>query len=180
LRVGFVVAARPLLRKIVLARWNADGGAALLSEIALTTLIRSGDLERHLRRMRKLYASRLAAMIGALRDFMPAGVEWQEPAAGHGVWMTLPRAVEPDSVFRDAASEGILYTRGDVFHVDGQGASHCDLSFARLSEQKIVEGVERFATIVRRHLRGGALVRGSRRVGGGVVRSSGGGRVANR
>jgi len=53
LRMGFVVAARPLLRKMMLARWNADGGAPLLPQIALTTLARSGILERHLRRVRR-------------------------------------------------------------------------------------------------------------------------------
>ena len=180
-RIGFVVAAEPLLRKMALARWNADGGAPLLAEIALTTLVRSGELERHLRRLRKLYAARLASLLEALGAAMPPGVEWREPSAGHGVWLTLPREIDGEALCRDAAAEGILYTRGNAFHLDGEGSSYCDLSFARLSQSMIVEGIERFAAIVRRHLRGAGLARRARRVGGANhKRPAGGLRVANR
>src|SRR5262245_61573455 len=86
---------------------NADGGAPLLPQIALTALVRSGTLDRHLRHLRRIYAARLAAMVEALRGSMPAGARWTEPAAGHSVWLTLPRAVDGESVFRDALDEGV-------------------------------------------------------------------------
>jgi DNA-binding transcriptional MocR family regulator len=154
LRLGFVVAPRPLLRTLVLARWNADGGSPLLAQMALTTLLRTGELERHVRRLRKLYAARLAAVLEALRETMPAGTTWTEPAAGHTVWLTWPQTVDGAAVFQDAVSQGVLYTRGDAFYLDGQGASRCDLSFARLPQPRLVEGIERLAAIVRRHVRG--------------------------
>jgi GntR family transcriptional regulator / MocR family aminotransferase len=181
LRIGFVVAPRPLLRTLVLARWNADGGSPIVPQIALTTLLRSGELERHLRRLRKIYAARLGAMLEALRATMPAGTGWTEPAAGHNVWLTLPEGIDGPAVFRDAAAEGVTVTRGDAFHFDGQGASQCDLSFARLPQAKIVEGIERLAAIVRRHVRGAGLRRNARRSRGSSANRRGGGLdVANR
>jgi len=179
LRVGFVVAPRPLLRTLVLARWNADGGPALLPQMALTTLLRSGELERHVRRLRKLYATRLAAMLEALRANMPAGTQWTEPAAGHGVWLTWPSTVDGPAVFQEAASQGILYVRGDPFFVDGQGASHANLSFARLPQPKLIEGIERLAVIVRRHMRRAAMHREPRRSHGRAKSRRGVSDVAN-
>src|SRR6185295_17045043 len=63
LRLGFVVAPRELLRKMVLARWNADGGAALPPQMIVASLLRTGAFDRHLRRLRRIYAERLATML---------------------------------------------------------------------------------------------------------------------
>ena len=180
LRIGFVVAPRLLLRTLVLAHWNADGGPALLPQLALTTMLRTGELERHLRRVRKLYSARLIAMLEALRTSMPAGTRWTEPAAGHTVWVTLPDGVDGAVVYQDAMADGVLYARGDAFTIDGQGVSQLDLSFARLPEATIVEGIERLAAIVRRHARGTGLRRGARATRDGAPKRGGALDVASR
>ncbi|MGH7899090.1 MAG: PLP-dependent aminotransferase family protein, partial [Candidatus Binatia bacterium] len=152
LRIGYVVASPPVLEKLALARWTADAGAALLPQMALATLLRSGELERHLRRVRKLYAERLQAMLAALARSMPPPVRWTEPVAGQGVWLTLPPPTDGEAVFREAMEQEVAYTRGDVFHLDGQGMNQCHLSFAKLPPSRIAEGIERLARIVGRHL----------------------------
>ncbi len=155
LRLGFVVAPRPLLRKMVLARWNADGGGSLLPQIALTTLIRSGAVERHVRRLRKIYAERLDTLRSSLAATMPPGTTWSDPAAGHGVWVTLPPGTDAEGVAHDAAAGGIAYVRGTAFYVDGQGADQISLSFSTLTPREITRGVEALAAIVRRRLPSG-------------------------
>ena len=45
LRIGYVVAARPLLEKMVLARWNADVGTSLIPQAALAALLERGGLD---------------------------------------------------------------------------------------------------------------------------------------
>jgi DNA-binding transcriptional MocR family regulator len=149
LRVGFLVAARPLLRKIVLARASCDFGTSMLAQVAVAELLRSGALDRHVRRVRRLYGKRLHALLGALRATMPEGVTWVEPKGGHLLWLTLPGS--GDAVHRAAAAAGIAYTAGSAFHTDGQGSEHIALSFACMPAARIVEGVERLAAIVRRH-----------------------------
>jgi GntR family transcriptional regulator / MocR family aminotransferase len=155
LRLGFVVAPPELLRKIALARWSADGGAPLAAQMALASLIRSGALERHLRRVRRLYAERRAAMLESLRAAMPAGARWSPPAAGHSVWLRLPAGVDGEAVFRDALAAGIAYSRGDAFYVDGQGKDELSLSFATLPPAAIVAAVGELGSLVRRHASGG-------------------------
>jgi DNA-binding transcriptional MocR family regulator len=151
LRVGFVVAARPLLGKMVLARAGSDFGTSVLPQVALVELLRSGALDRHVRRVRRLYGQRLRSMVDALARTMPEGVTWSEPKGGHFLWLTLPGNGE--SIFRDALEVGIAYTPGTAFHLDGQGAEYVALSFAAMPAADIVDGVEKLAAIVRRQLR---------------------------
>ena len=151
LRVGFVVAARPLLGKMVLARACGDFGTSAIPQAALVELLRSGVLDRHVRRVRGLYARRQRVMLETLGRSMPDGVTWKEPRGGQMVWIELPCA--GDAVFRAACDAGIAYTPGRAFHTDGQGGDALALSFALMPAARIVEGIERLAAIVRRHTR---------------------------
>src|SRR5439155_4339064 len=76
LRVGYVVAAPPLLEKMVLARWNADVTTNVIGQAALAHLLATGALSRHVKRVRAVYATRLATMLETLATAMPAGTEW--------------------------------------------------------------------------------------------------------
>jgi GntR family transcriptional regulator/MocR family aminotransferase len=151
LRVGYVVAAPPLLEKMVLARWNTDVATCAVSQAALAAILESGGLERHLRRMRTIYAARLDAMLTALDATMPPGTVWTRPRGGHGVWLTLPPGVEPLALARAAGEAGLSYTSGEVFYVDGRGAENIHLSFAALTPAAIRAGITLLADLVRAH-----------------------------
>ena len=151
LRVGYVVAAPPLLEKMMLARWNADVTTSAPVQAALAILLARGGLERHLRRVRRLYAARLAATLDALRRHMPAGTTWTKPRGGHIVWVTLPPGTDDDGVYRDALRAGVAYAPGELFHMDGRGRQHLALAFANLTPAAIAEGVALLGGLVRRH-----------------------------
>lgn len=149
MRVGYIVAARQLLDKMALARWNVDVATNTLMQAAVVELLSQGGFERHLRRMRKLYAERLAAMLEALEEFMPDDAGWTHPGGGHCVWITLPADVDGNALFRAAVDAGIGYTPGDAFYLDGRGANQLLLSFANDEPAKIRDGIYRLAHLVR-------------------------------
>ncbi len=151
LRVGYVVAAAPLLEKMVLARWNGDVGTNAIVQAALATLLEHGGLERHLRGVRKVYAARLAAMLAALEEHMPEGVAWTRPRGGHGIWITLPPEVDADALALAAVEASMAIVRGDAFYVDGRGGDCLHLSFAPLTPATIREGIALLAQLVRAH-----------------------------
>jgi len=76
LRVGYLVAAPPLLAQLAVTRAAADLGGDLVTQAALAELISSGGLERHVRRVRKTLAARREALLAALADRMPDAVSW--------------------------------------------------------------------------------------------------------
>ena len=154
IRVGHVVAAAPLLQKIALARWNADVATSVLMQSAVAELLSAGGFDRHLRRMRKLYAERLAAMLDALTACMPPGTRWSEPGGGHCVWVTLPEGANGAALFQAAVEAGIGYTTGESCYRDGRGQDCLLLSFANHPPELIAQGIERLATLVRHQLPG--------------------------
>lgn len=150
LRVGYLVAPRPLLMRLVLSRWAGDFGSDVVTQAALAELLESGALERHVRRVRRLYAERREALLAALRARMPEGTRAIPPAGGTSVWVTLPERVDPAALFAAAREAGVAYTRGDAFTQDGSGARHLSLSFARLAREEIEAGVDLLSDLARR------------------------------
>jgi GntR family transcriptional regulator/MocR family aminotransferase len=68
LRVGWLVARPELVSQLALASEALGEWAAGPSQRAVLSLINTGDLERHIRRMRHEYARRRAVMARAFRD----------------------------------------------------------------------------------------------------------------
>jgi len=152
LRVGYVVAAPPLLEKMALARWNADVTTSVVTQAALARLLATGGLGRHLRRVRAAYAERLRAMLAALADAMPPATEWTRPRGGHSIWVTLPAEVDGPALLQAALDASIRFTPGEVFCGDGRGDRHLALSFANHTPAAIAEGVGRLGELVRAQL----------------------------
>jgi DNA-binding transcriptional MocR family regulator len=152
LRVGFVVAAPVLLGRLALARVASDFGANGIAQAALVELLASRDYERHVRRVRKVYAARLRALDAALAAELPPGAAWSLPAGGSSLWLRLPPQADPDAVWAGMHEAGVAAARGDLFHFDGSGRDCLALGVGRCPEEQIEAGIARLAGAVRRAL----------------------------
>ncbi len=150
LRIGYVVAPAPLLRRFALTRVACDLGTNVIGQAALAEMLEAGELERHVRRARRLYAARLALLDEALRRELPEGGSWSLPAGGNCLWVRLPPQADPDAVWRGMGAEGIAAPRGDLFFVDGRGRDHLMMGIAGVDEEGIADGVAILGRIVKR------------------------------
>jgi GntR family transcriptional regulator/MocR family aminotransferase len=94
LRLGWLACPPQLTAAIAEAKLRADRGSPALDQLALARLIESGRFDRHLRRMRSVYAARREALVVALARHAPA-VRVSGLAAGfHAVAHLRPDADE--------------------------------------------------------------------------------------
>jgi GntR family transcriptional regulator/MocR family aminotransferase len=154
LRVGYLVAAPPVVRRAAAALAAAHFGGDLLAQAALAELLGSGALERHVRRVRRVYAERLAAMLAALAAHLPEGSRFARPAGGNCVFVELPAATDADALAQAAARAGLAYGRGESFFHDRPAPPAVHLCFASLPPEAIAEGVARLGELARSSARG--------------------------
>jgi GntR family transcriptional regulator/MocR family aminotransferase len=142
LRLGWVLAPSWMSGAVTYEKALADGGTQALEQLALADLIDRGELDRHLRRMRLRYRSRLEALLAALADQVPearsAGI-----AAGLFAAVTLPAVDE-----RAAAAAGVgLHVIEDADRAHGETV--VALGFAGMSERALADGVAALRRAVR-------------------------------
>jgi GntR family transcriptional regulator/MocR family aminotransferase len=148
LRLGYVVAAPPLLRRLAEARFVATFGADTVAQVAMAELLASGAMERHVRRARRRATERRAVLLEALETSMPEGVTWTEPQGGLAIWLSLPSDLEPAALHAAADQAGLAYTRGETCFFDGRGERHVMLAFATQPPARLREGAAALARAI--------------------------------
>jgi GntR family transcriptional regulator/MocR family aminotransferase len=95
-----------LVDPVVAGRHLVDHATSSFTQATTTALLANGDLDRHLRRTRRIYRQRRDALVAALArwlpDAAPGGI-----AAGLPVLVTLPPGLDEAAVTRRALAAGV-------------------------------------------------------------------------
>jgi GntR family transcriptional regulator / MocR family aminotransferase len=102
-RLGWVHAPAPLAPAVAAEKEMSDRGSCTLDQLALATLLTTGRYDRHLRRMRTVYAARRTALTDAFASHAPR-VRLTGLAAGFHAVAPLPPGADETAVI-DAARE---------------------------------------------------------------------------
>jgi len=148
-RIGWVVAPPALAGAVAEAKLFSDRGTSGLDQLALAALLRSGRYDRHLRRMRGIYARRRTALIETLGRHAP-GVRLTGLAAGFHAVAHLPEAVDEDAVVASARDRLVgLYGMRPFRAFRGEGPPQLVLGVGLTGERAIEAGIAAVADLLR-------------------------------
>ena len=161
LRVGWIVAPAAAIERLRIVKQMSDLHTDQLAQATLAEFLKRGLFQKHLARMRKIYATRLQAIDEALHKHMPEGTRWTRPEGGMCVWLELPPGFDASELMIHAKERGVLFAPGRYFYVQAPLPNTLRLGFASLDEKQITRGVTILADLLRVEMR--KRQRGSRR-----------------
>lgn len=145
LRIGYVVLPPDLVGAFGKAKAYSDRQSPLLEQFALADFITEGHFERHLRRMRAIYAARRETLVRELIAAFGDAVTIGEEAAGMHVFARFATPHDDDELVRRAARERVFLTAPNTLSASGRGSGAFVLGFTELDEAQLIEGVRRLA-----------------------------------
>ncbi|RVI91378.1 PLP-dependent aminotransferase family protein, partial [Sinorhizobium meliloti] len=149
LRVGWICAAEPVIRKLVLMKQAADLHSSTINQMAIATVAERG-FEEQVAKIHKAYRQRRDAMLSALEKYMPAGVTWTKPEGGMFIWVTLPKGSDgAELLAKSIQTAKVAFVPGRAFFADGSGENTLRLSFSCANDRMIDEGIRRLGDLVR-------------------------------
>ncbi len=149
LRIGWIVAPRPVIEKLVLIKQASDLHTSALNQMAMLD-IASAIVPGHTEVIRAAYRQRRDAMLAALEASMPAGVTWTRPAGGMFIWLTLPASVDTGRLLeRSIETCGVAFVPGAAFFPDRSGRNTLRLSYSLNTPTEIADGISRLADVIR-------------------------------
>jgi GntR family transcriptional regulator/MocR family aminotransferase len=148
-RLGWIVCPRQWMPAVVEEKRRDDRGSSGLDQLVLALLLQSGRYDRHLRRMRTLYARRRAALLGALaRHAPPARVTGL--AAGFHAVLHLPDGAGEADVISAARERSVGLYGMSTWRADGATTPpQLVLGFGNLDERAIATGIATVADLLR-------------------------------
>ena len=149
IRIGYVVAPRPLLERLILLKQGRDLHTDALAQSMVADYCSRFGLDTHIARLRTAYRERRDAMLDELARSMPGGVVWTRPAGGMFLWVTLPQRVSVRELLGAAVDAGVSFVPGTAFHADGGGDHSMRLNFTSSSPDQISTGIHTLGGLVR-------------------------------
>ncbi|MPZ51798.1 MAG: aminotransferase class I/II-fold pyridoxal phosphate-dependent enzyme [Acidimicrobiia bacterium] len=147
LRIGWLVVPYDLLDAVTREKRLADLSTAHTIQYAFADFIAKGYLDRHLRRMRKLYEKRRSALVGALQEFIPEASVGGVSAGLHAA-VRLPDGHDEREVAAKAVERGIALGTLNRFRMRKHGPATLLLGYSQTPESTIVTGIRELAAAI--------------------------------
>jgi GntR family transcriptional regulator/MocR family aminotransferase len=147
MRLGWLVPPAPLHADLVEAKYASDLGSPALPQLVLARLIASGELEQHIRLVRKRQRSRRDALLRALREDLPQA-RVQGVAAGLHLLVTLPGLAGQDCELAEAIMRAGVLVQPLSWHRMRPGPPGFVLGYAAHTPDRLREAARRIARVL--------------------------------
>lgn len=149
LRIGYVIVPRPLQRRWCHLRAHMDVQNPPFEQAALAQMLCTGKLDRHVRRMRGVYAKRRRALLEALHRAWGDAVVPCGDAAGLHVAVQFT-GMRFDRAFQRRCIQAGVYVKPleDYCIVKGRHGDKLLLGYGHLTPEEIQTGVDLLAEVI--------------------------------
>jgi 2-aminoadipate transaminase len=153
LRLGYVIAPRAIMPKLLQAKQAADLHSPSFNQRMVSEVLKDGFIDRHVPTIRALYKSQCHAMLEALQKEM-AGLDvvWNSPDGGMFLWVRLPEGMNAVELLPKAVDKGVAFVPGAAFYADHADPRTLRLSFVTASVEQIHIGIAALAAAIREDL----------------------------
>ncbi|RKU01637.1 DNA-binding protein [Burkholderia sp. Nafp2/4-1b] len=149
LRLGYVIAPVELVPAFCGARVLMDRHAPTADQHVLAAFIADGHLDRHIRRVRGVYAEQRALLIDTLHARLPRELAWVQPGdQGMHVVLWLAQRLDDRDIVARAAQAGVAVRAVSPMFAPGTGRPGLVLGFGGFDRARMEAAAQRLADVV--------------------------------
>ena len=143
LRVGFVVAEKALMKRLVVAKQTGDVHTATLTQEICYRYMTEHDFEGHLQDIRRLYAVKCNRMLDDMEQKFSPAVTFNRPQGGLFVTAFLPEGMDAWPFVQEGIARKVACVPGVAFVMDPQVPSNAfRMNFSMPSLEQIDQGTD--------------------------------------
>ncbi|MCS6843314.1 MAG: PLP-dependent aminotransferase family protein [Caldilineales bacterium] len=146
LRLGWIQGRADRLRTLAQSGLlDSGGGLNPFTAAIVRSALALGLQDRHLARLRRVYAARLDALDTALQQRLGDRLRYRRPGGGFFVWARLADGRDAEGLMPKALAHGVSFRPGVRFSSRSGLRDAMRLCFAYYDEEGLREGVDRLA-----------------------------------
>ncbi|MDD5953056.1 MAG: PLP-dependent aminotransferase family protein [Oscillospiraceae bacterium] len=144
MRVGFAIAPKPIMQKMVVGKQCSDVHTTVWSQIICDEFINHYDYDGHLQKLVEIYRKKSTLMLNAIdQHLVPLGITHTKVEGGLFVWCTLPDSIDMLTFCSEAVKRKVCVVPGSAFLTDeSQPCQSFRMNFSTPTDENIVKGVE--------------------------------------
>ncbi len=141
LRLGYLVLPHPLVEQCLTWKRLADHHSNSVYQLALTHFIESGEFEKHISRMKKIYYKRRCNLLALLEKYFPGQVRIYGDAAGMHVVAGFHEVVFTPELIRRIRNTGVYLVPVEKHSALGGHVDQVILGYAQLDPEEMEKGL---------------------------------------
>jgi GntR family transcriptional regulator / MocR family aminotransferase len=141
IRMGFIVVPDKMIHKFREERLSYGAPPSLLVQPALAQFMEQGQFAVHIRRMRRLYASRREALLNYFSDHAQGAFTVDAPPSGLSIMLRFKKSVDDVEIERKLMKQGIE-TQALSQYYSTKPEKGLLLSFAGFSETELLQAAK--------------------------------------
>ncbi|MDJ0646713.1 MAG: PLP-dependent aminotransferase family protein [Flavobacteriaceae bacterium] len=137
-RVGYLIASKDFVDEAARLRRIVDRQGDALLELTFAEFIQTGDLDRHIRKVLKIYEARRDLFCRLLREELSEFFTFQVPKGGMAVWVQLNQKYSWEQVSVAAKKQQLAIGNWQRYDRANAGHNAIRIGFATYNETEIV------------------------------------------
>ena len=142
-RIGYLIASKEFVNEASNLRRIVDRQGDALLELTFAEFIKNGDLDRHIKKMLKVYKMRRDLICKLLKEELSDYFQFEIPKGGMAIWLKLNPTISWDAISKIALENELII--GDWKRYDPKKTKHnaIRLGFATYNEEEIHELIDK-------------------------------------
>lgn len=141
-RIGYMVAGKEFIKQAMNYRKLMDIRGDFMMEEALARLIDIGEIGRHIKRSKRIYASRFEMAADLLENELSHAVDFTRPQGGMAIWLRFNKNY-PLARLVDLLKSHELYLKGSAYHTNhSNNLNSIRFGFASLDETELAGAIQ--------------------------------------
>lgn len=143
LRVGFVVAAKEIISKIVVAKQVSDVHTTILSQMIVDKFITEYNYKEHIKSLKQIYAAKSKLMLSEMDKALSNYISYTRPEGGLFIWCRLPDRIDMMTFCRQAIEKKVAVVPGTAFLTDEAAKTQCfRINYSTPTDKQIIDGIK--------------------------------------
>ena len=141
-RIGFMMAAGPVMEKLILAKQSADSHTNFYWQVVLAEYMDHHDFEGHVAQLTLLYQEKYARMLQALQALPTDKLTFIKPTGGYFITCFLSTEMDAERFYDYLDEAKVAVIPGNIMSVAGKGYEHSfRLNFTKPTLAQIDQGI---------------------------------------
>ncbi len=138
-RIGYLIASKEFVSETAKLRGFVDRQGDALLELTFADFIKSGDLDRHIRKVMKIYKQRRDLFCQLLKDELSNYFEFKIPKGGMAVWVKLNKKYSWKQVEAEARKHQLEIGEWQRYDLANTKHNAIRIGFASYNEEEITK-----------------------------------------
>ena len=152
LRVGYLVAPKPAIQKVVVCMQASTVHTPIFSQMICYRFMKETDFGAHLGGLREIYRRKSDLMVEGLKPLSDK-IEFIAPEGGLFIWCKLPDDVDMPAFCLNAVQNKVAVVPGSAFMPTDADKTQCfRLNFSTPTDEQLKKGMDILGDIVRKTL----------------------------